>query len=398
MPNLVLIGLDKLPKLVYIGDMYMKRSLEKDLKKSLFKGKIAIVYGARQVGKTTLVKKLAEDTGVKFGYLNCDEMDVLSKFHEAENSDALRQLLGENKLVIIDEAQRVKNVGLKLKLLIDNYPETQLLVTGSSSLDLANEVSEPLTGRCDEFWLFPLSAKELWSDSDSISRERDLEKWLVYGSYPGVWSLNSNEEKSTKIKQIASNYLYKDILKFNETKNSETILKLLQALALQIGSEVSFNELADTVGVSKQTIASYIDLLEKVFVIFSLRPYSGNLRQALNKKRKIYFLDLGIRNAIINNQNQLSIRDDLGKLWENFVIAEKYKTQMGLGYKTNLYFWRTYEGQEVDLVEEKGGDLIGWEIKLKEKRRKVPKDWGSYPNSSWEQIDKTNYWEILREW
>ncbi|KKS94175.1 MAG: hypothetical protein UV68_C0014G0028, partial [Candidatus Collierbacteria bacterium GW2011_GWC2_43_12] len=218
---MVLIGLDKLPNLVYIGYMYIKRSLEKDLKKSLFRGKIAIVYGARQVGKTTLVKKLAEDTGVKFGYLNCDEMDVLSKFHEAENSDALRQLLGENKLVIIDEAQRVKNVGLKLKLLIDNYPETQLLVTGSSSLDLANEVSEPLTGRCDEFWLFPLSAKELWSDSDSISRERDLEKWLVYGSYPGVWSLNSNEEKSTKIKQIASNYLYKDILKFNETKNSE---------------------------------------------------------------------------------------------------------------------------------------------------------------------------------
>jgi len=304
-------------------------------------------------------------------------------------------MMGDNKLVIIDEAQRVRNIGLKLKLLIDNYPEIQLLVTGSSSLDLSNEVSEPLTGRCDEFWLFPLSTKEVWQKSDKISRDRDLEKWLVYGSYPGVWSLDSNEEKSIKIKQLASNYLYKDVLKFNEVKNSETILKLLQALALQIGSEVSFNELATTIGVSKQTIASYVDLLEKVFVVFSLKPYSGNLRQALNKKRKIYFLDVGIRNAIINNQNPLAIRDDVGKLWENFIIAEKYKSQLGLGYKTNLYFWRTYEGQEIDLVEDKGGELKGFEIKLKSKSRKQPKDWGLYKNSSWRVIDRENYLEQI---
>ncbi|MBI2600315.1 DUF4143 domain-containing protein [Candidatus Daviesbacteria bacterium] len=218
---------------------------------------------------------------------------------------------------------------------------------------------------------------------------------MVYGSYPGVWSLESNEEKSIKIKQLASNYLYKDVLKFNKIKNSETILKLLQALALQIGSEISFNELATTVGVSKQTVASYIDLLEKVFVVFSLKPYSGNLRQALNKKRKIYFLDVGIRNAIINNQNPLAIRDDVGKLWENFVIAEKYKSQLGLGYKTNLYFWRTYEGQEVDLVEDKGGELIGWKIKLKGKGRKQPKDWGLYKNSSWKEVDKENFWKLM---
>jgi len=218
---------------------------------------------------------------------------------------------------------------------------------------------------------------------------------VVYGSYPGVWNLETEEAKSTKIKQLASNYLYKDVLKFNEIKNSEVILKLLQALALQIGSEVSFNELANTVGISKQTVASYIDLLEKVFVIFSLRPYSGNMRQALNKKRKIYFLDLGVRNAIINNQNKLAMRDDVGKLWENFVIAEKYKTQLGLGYKTNYYFWRTYQGQEVDLVEEKGGKLRGWEIKLKPKKRKQPKDWGDYSNASWTQIDKDNFWDEI---
>ncbi len=375
--------------------MYIQRQIESVVKKSLFKGKIIIIYGARQVGKTTLVKKIAQDYNKLFGYLNCDEIDVLSQFHKADNSLALRQMMGKNKLIIIDEAQRVKNIGLKLKLLVDNYPEIQLLVTGSSSLDLSNEVSEPLTGRCDEFWLFSLSTKEVWQKSDSISRDRDLEKWLIYGSYPGVWNLESNEEKSIKIKQLASNYLYKDVLKFNEVKNSEIILKLLQALALQIGNEVSFNELATTVGISKQTIASYIDLLEKVFVIFSLKPYSGNLRQALNKKRKIYFLDVGIRNAIINNQNPLNIRDDVGKLWENFIIAEKYKSQLGLGYKTNLYFWRTYEGQEVDLVEDKGGELKGIEIKIKSKNRKQPKDWGLYKNSSWQEVDKENFLDFL---
>lgn len=377
--------------------MYIQRQLEPIVSKSLFKGKIIIVYGARQVGKTTLVQKIAQDIGVEYGYLNCDEMDVLSQFQKANNSLALKDILGDKKLVIIDEAQRVLNIGLKLKLLIDNYPEIQLLVTGSSSLDLSNEVSEPLTGRCDEFWLFPLSTNEIWNTSNKVTRERDLEKWLVYGSYPGVWNLSSNEEKSVKIKQLASNYLYKDVLKFNEIKNSETILKLLQALALQIGNEVSFNELATTVGINKQTVASYIDLLEKVFVVFSLKPYSGNLRQALNKKRKIYFIDVGIRNAIINNQNQLAIRDDVGKLWENFVIAEKYKSQLGLGYKTNLYFWRTYEGQEVDLVEDKGGDLMGFEIKLKSKSKKQPKDWGLYKNSSWQVIDRENYWEKINK-
>lgn len=378
-----------------LGHMYIRRRLESTVVKSLFKGKAVIIYGARQVGKTTLVRKIAQDLGRPYGYLNCDELDILSQFQQANNSLALRQMLGENTLVVIDEAQRVRNIGLKLKLLIDTYPEIQLLVTGSSSLDLSNEISEPLTGRCDEFWLFALSAEEVWRNSDQTTRKRDLEKWLIYGSYPGVWNLESNEEKSIKIKQITTNYLYKDILEFNGIKNSETILKLLQALALQIGNEVSFNELARTIGISKQTVASYIDLLEKVFVIFSLRPYSGNMRHALSKKRKIYFLDVGIRNAIINNHNPLSIRDDEGKLWENFVIVEKYKSQLGLGYKTNLYFWRTYEGQEVDLVEDKDGKLIGWEIKLRSKGGKQPKDWGIYPNSTWREVDQENFWELI---
>lgn len=375
--------------------MYIKRQVEEEIKKNLFKGKVVIVYGARQVGKTTLVRKMADDLGKPYKYLNCDEMDVLGQFQRANNSLDLKQLVGNDGLVIIDEAQRVKNIGLKLKLLVDQYSDTQLLVTGSSSFDLSNEINEPLTGRSDEYWLFPLSTKEVWTGSDRIDRDRQLERWLVYGSYPDVWTQESVEEKAKKVKLLAGNYLYKDILKFNQIRNSEIILKLLQALALQIGSEVSFNELANSLEISKQTVASYVDILEKAFVIFSLKPYSGNLRRAINKKRKIYFLDLGIRNALINNLNDINIRDDVGKLWENFVVAEKYKSQYGLGYKTNFYFWRTYEGQEVDLVEDKGGKLIGWEIKLKSRGRKQPKDWGRYKNSSFWEVDRDNFWDMM---
>ena len=370
--------------------MYIQRRLEKEIKKNLFKGKVIVIYGARQVGKTTLVKKVAEDFGKPYTYLNCDELDVLRKFQDADNSEALRQIIGHQRLVIIDEGQRVKNIGLKLKILVDTYPEKQIIATGSSSFDLSNEINEPLTGRNFEFWLFPLSLTEIYNKENQIDFERKLENLLVYGSYPEIYQLESEELKAQRIKYLASNYLYKDILKFSNIKSSETVLKLLQALALQIGQEVSYNELANLIGVGKQTVADYINLLEKAFIIFRLSPYSGNLRKALSKLRKIYFLDLGIRNAIINNQNPLNLRNDIGKLWENFIIAEKYKQQFGLGFKTNYYFWRTYDKQEVDLVEEKGGQLSGWEIKWAGKNKKQPKAWKNYNNSTWQIIDKNN--------
>lgn len=376
--------------------MYIQRGVEPVIKKSLFQGKIIILYGARQVGKTTLVKNLAEKIGEDYGYFNCDELDVLSKFQKADNSVALKQLIGNQKLIVIDEAQRIKNIGLKLKLLIDNYPEKQIIATGSSSFDLSNEISEPLTGRNFEFWLFPLSLSEIKREADPIEIERKLENILIYGSYPEIYQLDSIEQKSQRIKYLASNYLYKDILKFNHIRNSETVIKLLQALAIQIGSEVSYNELARLVGISKQTVAAYINLLEKAFIIFRLSPYSGNLRKELGKLRKIYFLDLGIRNAIINNQNPLNLRDDIGKLWENFVISEKYKQQFGIGFKTNYYFWRTYDQQEVDLVESKGGNLFAWEIKWSEKVRKPPKAWvDNYSNATWQIINRKNYLKFL---
>lgn len=376
--------------------MYIPRTVEKAIKKSLFQGKVLVLYGARQVGKTTLVKKIAEEGGEPYGYLNCDELDILSRFQNADNSEALKQLLGSQKLVVIDEAQRVKNIGLKLKLIVDNYPEKQIIATGSSAFELSNEISEPLTGRSFEFWLFPLSLGEILPLTGRIEMERKLESLLIYGSYPGIYQLESAEAKSQQIKFLAANYLYKDILKFNSLKNSETVLKLLQALALQIGSEVSYNELARLIGVGKQTVAKYIDLLEKAFVVFRLSPYAKNLRKELGKMRKIYFLDLGIRNAIINNQNPLNLRDDVGKLWENFIIAEKYKQQLGPGFKTNYYFWRTYDQQEVDLVESKGGNLFGWEIKWQEGKKRPPKAWvENYTNATWQEIDRRNYLEIL---
>ncbi len=375
--------------------MYTKRHLEKIIRDNLFKGKIIIIYGARQVGKTTLVKKILNDFKKPYGYFNCDELDILNRFQNATNSSNLKQIIGNNKLVVIDEAQRVKNIGIKLKLLVDNFPNIQVIATGSSSFELSNIINEPLTGRSLEFWLFPFSLNEIYNKNQFLEAERNLESLLIYGSYPEIINLTSFDQKAQRIKYLASNYLYKDILKFDNIKSSEIIVKLLQALALQIGSEVSYNELANLIGVNKQTIANYISLLEKAFIIFRLSPYSGNMRKAIGKLRKIYFFDLGIRNAIINNQNPLSIRDDIGKLWENFIISEKYKQQLGLGFKTNYYFWRTYDKQEVDLVEDIGGKLYGWEIKWSAKSKKPPKAWTKYKNSTWQIINKENYLDLF---
>lgn len=375
--------------------MYITRRIEGVIKDNLFKGKVVVVYGARQVGKTTMVKNIADDLGTPYSYLNCDELDVLVRLQNAENSEALRLVMGGQKLVIIDEAQRVKNIGLKLKLMVDNFPEIQIVATGSSSFDLANEIKEPLTGRNFEFWLFPLSLDELFDKHQVIEANRQLENLMIYGSYPDVYQLPSNDLKSQRIKYLASNYLYQDIMKFNGLKNPDLLLKLLQGLALQIGNEVSYNELANLIEVSKETVARYVDLLEKAFIVFHLLPYSGNLRKAIGKMRKIYFLDLGIRNAIINNQNPLNLRDDVGRLWENFVVSEKYKRQLGLGFSTDYYFWRTYDKQEVDLVENKGGKLSGWEIKWANKNANPPKAWKAYPNSSWRLINKHNYFSEL---
>lgn len=336
------------------------------------------------MGKTTLVNRIIKfNPKISSRYFNCDEGDVQKLFSEAETSVALKRIVGNSQLVVLDEAQKIRNIGPKLKLLIDSYPSQQIIATGSSSFDLANEVVEPLTGRSREFWLYPLSVREIFSQKDELTFNRERENLFIYGSYPRVFRGITIEEKRLQLQKITSNYLYKDILKFQ---------KLLEALALQVGSEVSYTELSQLLGISKQTAAVYVDILEKAFIVFKVRPFSRNLRKELGKLRKIYFYDLGVRNALINNFNPLSIRGDIGALWENFVAAERKKMSNFVGNITPLYFWRTYDGQEVDLVEEKEGKLFGYEIKWAKARKKAPKAWReTYPQASWEVMTKDRF-------
>lgn len=373
--------------------MYIKRLIEPNIVKNLFKGDIVIIYGARQVGKTTLVENiLKKKEGISSKYLNCDEGDVRRMFGEAETSTALKLITGDSKIIVIDEAQRVENIGLKLKLLVDNYPGQQIIATGSSSFELANKLKEPLTGRSREFWLYPFSTEELYQNSDNLTFYRDLENFLIFGSYPAVYKSMGIEEKKIQLEKIISNYLYIDILKYQGIKNSEAVRKLLEAIALQIGNEVSFNELSNLVGVSKQTVESYIEVLEKAFIIFRVGPYSKNLRKELGKLRKIYFFDLGIRNALLGSFNPLSLRNDTGALWENFVVSEFRKRSNFISNKSRLYFWRTYDGQEVDLLVEKDGKIEGFEIKWQKNKFRIPKAFSeNYPDINLKLINKDNF-------
>jgi len=376
---------------------YIPRAIEETIKKNLFKGKVIIIYGARQTGKTTLVKKiLADCSKVSSKYINCDEEDFRLLLTEATTSTQLKEIIGENQLVILDEAQRVSNIGLKLKLLVDNFPNQQIIATGFSSFELSQNIVEPLTGRNLQFWLHPFSLKELRNIFDKVEIKRMLETFLIYGCYPAVVNASSLEEKRILISSIAQDYLFKDILKFRGIKAEQTAKKLLQALALQLGNEVSLNELANLVGVSKETVASYLEILEKAFIIFTLPPFSRNLRKEIGKLRKVYFYDLGIRNALINNQNPLSLRADVGAMFENFVIVEKKKEENFVGNLKNLYFWRTYAKQEIDLVEEVGGRLYAYEIKWQKTKGKLPKAWKeTYPNSSWQLVNNQNFLEVI---
>lgn len=373
--------------------MYIPRQIEPKIVENLFKGDIVIIYGARQVGKTTLVRKIIENqSNLSTKYLNCDEGDIQKIFSEADTSTSLKRIIGDAKLVVLDEAQRIRNIGLKLKLLVDNFPGQQIVATGSSSFDLSNEVKEPLTGRCREFWLYPLTSSEMFPSGDNLEFSRNLETILIYGSYPKVFESVSSEDKKIQIEKIVSSYLYKDVLKFQSLKNAEIVRKLLEALALQIGNEVSYNELSNLLRISRQTVENYVEILEKAFVIFKIIPYSRNLRKEIGKLRKIYFYDLGVRNALVDSLKPLSLRNDIEALWENFVVAEFKKRNNFITNIKNLYFWRMYDGQEVDLVEEKEGKLFGYEIKWSRVRKDAPKAWRlNYKEALWKVITKDNY-------
>ncbi len=375
--------------------MYFKRTIQEQVEKTLSGKKVVILYGARQVGKTTLVKKIIEESSSKSLYLNCDEPDVRELLTQ-KTSTELKRLIGDNKLVIIDEAQRVLNIGLTLKLLSDNFPDIKVLATGSSRFELSNQVKEPLTGRKFEFQLYPLSVAELLQAHSEMEIARLVEDMLRFGLYPEVVNTPITEAAGL-IDEIAGSYLYKDILDYQALKKPELLEKLLTALALQVGQEVSYSELSNLLGFDKMTVERYLGLLEKAFIIFPLRPFSRNLRKEIGKKRKIYFYDLGIRNSIIKNFNPLDVRNDTGALWENFLIAERVKTNSAGKKRVNQYFWRTYDKKEIDLVEESGGQLSGYEFKWGKGKLKPLKDFlNAYPGSSVQLINRENFMDFVK--
>jgi predicted AAA+ superfamily ATPase len=327
----------------------VERYLERIITSRLFKNKVILLLGARQTGKTTMLKKIANQHENVL-WLNGDEYDIQERFNNSTSAE-LKGLIGKHKIVIIDEAQRIENIGLSLKLIHDTYPEIQLIATGSSSFDLKNKTNEPLTGRKFEYQLFPISYSEMVNHHGELIENRHLKTRLVFGSYPEI--VNSEGDEVEVLKFLADSYLFKDVLMLDTIKKPEKLVKLLQALAFQIGSEVSYNEIGNLVGLDSKTVDSYIDLLEKSFVIFKVNSFSKNLRNELKMAKKIYFYDNGIRNALISNFQIIEGRQDLGSLFENYLISERMKYNHYFKSYANPYFWRTTERQEIDYIEEK---------------------------------------------
>ncbi len=367
--------------------MLIRRDLEKEIVEAFNKGKILVIYGPRQSGKTTLVKMILEGYPQDSMYLNCDEIDIRRNLTE-KTSTELKAYFSGKKMVVIDEAQRIENIGLTLKLIADNLPDIQVIATGSSSFELSDKIKEPLTGRKIEFHLYPFSVNELSGLYSKTEIERLLERRIIYGMYPEVVL----KEDPDLIGQLADSYLYKDVLAYQNIKRHDILIKLLQALALQIGSEVSYNELSNMIGIDKKTVENYLNILEQSFVIFRLMPFSRNLRNELKKLRKIYFYDTGIRNALVSNMNPLNIRNDAGALFENFMISERLKLNANFGRRKNIYFWRTHQQKEIDYIEESSGKLEAYEFKLGIKAQKPPKEFlEAYPDSTHKVITRENF-------
>lgn len=365
-----------------------------NLKSFMFTGKAILLLGARQTGKTTLVKKLIDESAKPSQYINCDEPSSFSAF-ENISTEKWKQIIGDKKIIVIDEAQRIRDIGIKLKLAIDNIENIQLIVTGSSSLELANIINEPLTGRKWEFSLFPISWGELKGYMDYLTRQRTLELRLIYGMYPEV--ITNPGRETDILLNLAGSYLYKDILSFGGIRKPEVLNSLLRALALQIGNEVSYNELSRLLGIDKNTVINYISLLEKVFIIFRLDPLSRNLRKEISTSRKIYFWDNGIRNSLVANFNPLDFRADTGALWENFLMSERRKANHYNKLFVNSYFWRTTDRQEIDLIEESGGKFSAFEFKWSPKKSgKLPRSFiNAYPTSEARIINNENFEDFI---
>lgn len=376
--------------IVYLVIM-IKRELFQKLNEKFNKGKAIVLLGPRQVGKTTLINTCLE--GKDFLFLNGDDPEIRNLL-ENTGVSKLRSIIGKNSLIFIDEAQRIKDIGLIAKMIIDQFKEVQLLISGSSTLEINQSTQEPLTGRKFEYQLFPISWEEFENHVGYLEANTQLEERLIYGMYPDV--LNNRSDAGEILKQLTTSYLYKDVLSITGIKKPELLDKLLKALALQIGSEVSYNELANLLQIDKTTVSKYIDLLEKAYIIFRLNSFSRNQRNEIKNNRKIYFYDNGIRNMIINNLNPLELRTDKGALWENFLISERIKLQQYNQLYTNNYFWRTVQKQEIDFVEETNGQLTAYEFKWNSKgKAKIPLSFINQYNAIGKIIDKENFREFV---
>jgi hypothetical protein len=371
--------------------MLIERQIQRQIEAALFKSKTLVLFGPRQVGKTTLAKAILEAHAEKSAYVSCDLPEV-QKLLSAPKLEDLRHFVADRRLIVLDEAQRVEGIGLALKILHEHFPKTQFLVTGSSSFELGKSVKEPLTGRKREFLLYPVSLAELATRHDFTALREWLPRLLRFGSYPEAIT---NADPAEIVRAIADDYLFRDILELENFKSVSLLRALLEAVALQLGNEVSTNELSRLVGISRETVERYLDLLERSFIVFRLRALSRNSRKEIAKGRKVYFYDLGIRNALIKNFNELNLRNDVGALWENFCVNERMKHNHYAGRLVNPWFWRTYDQKELDFVEEGGGRFAGFEFKWGGGSARGAKPFlASYPGSTVEVIEPGNVWHF----
>jgi hypothetical protein len=375
--------------------MYITQKQLENLRTAAQPGKVIVLYGARRTGKTTLLHEFLK---VEEGpYLLVSGEDIaVQGYLSSQSVEKLTAFIGKNRLLVVDEAQKVPQIGLNLKLIVDHIPGVRIIATGSSSFDLARSIGEPLTGRKITLKLFPLAQMEISQTEQRHQTDANLESRLIYGSYPEVVLTPDNRAREQYLKEIVASYLYKDVLELDGIRHSGKISRLLQLIAFQIGKEVSYTELASSLGMSKNTAERYLDLLEKAFVIQKLSGFSRNLRSEITKNCRYYFLDNGIRNALINNFNSLQLRNDVGELWENYLVLERLKRQEYLGQSANNYFWRTYRQQELDFVEERQGRLFGYEMKWGKAKVKPPTEWlAAYPDAAFSLVNQDNYLEFV---
>lgn len=356
--------------------------------------KVVVILGPRQVGKTTLVKELMAQIGKKSLFLSGDRIEVRQRLQDYSLT-GLRGLFGGYGLVIIDEAQYVKDIGVIAKLVYDYKIVPNLILTGSSSFDLANKTFEPLTGRSWNFYLYPVSVVELKEYYGRLELETMLDKWLVYGLYPEVVTAKNDKERYEILRELVNQYLYKDIFLLGDIRRMDKIHDLLKLLAYQVGSEVSYAELSSSLGMRLETVERYIQMLEKAFVIFRVGGFSRNLRKEVSKLRKIYFYDVGVRNAVIGDFNPINVRGDMGRLWENFVIAERLKVLQYARVPFGMYFWRLWSGAEIDYVEERGGKVYAFEVKYKKDKAKQIRKWSETYGGKVEVVNKKNFLDWL---